>query len=152
MVPSALECTVVTEAAAPFRITHVNSAWTQLCGFTAAEACGKTLGMLQGEDTDAAVVRGLVDDLKEGKASSMEVTNYDKQGRPFRNFVRVVPLRNELGGAPTHMVGILQVLETKVEPMDEPSALAKHVSTLLKDDETIAYRRAVVPTDLTNFL
>ncbi len=83
------EARVITEATRPFRITHVNEAWTKLCGFNPEEACGRTLRMLQGEDTDVATVNELVKDCVEQKATSMEVTNYDKQGRKFRNFLQV---------------------------------------------------------------
>lgn len=35
----------------PHAITHVNEAWTALCGFTPEEALGKTCGLLQGPRT-----------------------------------------------------------------------------------------------------
>ncbi|CAN0259436.1 unnamed protein product, partial [Discosporangium mesarthrocarpum] len=31
----------------PFRITHVNSAWTSLCGYELEECKGKNLSILQ---------------------------------------------------------------------------------------------------------
>lgn len=31
----------------PFRITHVNKAWTELCGFELEECQGKSLSILQ---------------------------------------------------------------------------------------------------------
>lgn len=86
------EARVITEATAPFRITHVNDAWTSLCGFTGEEAVGKTLGCLQGDDTDFGAVSSLVKDCKSGRPSSMEVTNYDKKGLKFRNFLQTFPL------------------------------------------------------------
>ena len=101
------EARVITEATRPFRITHVNEAWTQLCGFSADEACGETLRILQGEETDSAMVQELVNDCVEQKPTSMEVTNYDKQGRKFRNFLRVYPLCGDFGET-THLLGVLQ--------------------------------------------
>ena len=101
------EARVITEATRPFRITHVNEAWTQLCGFSAEEARGETLRILQGEETDSAMVQDLVNDCIEQKPTSMEVTNYDKQGRKFRNFLRVYPLCSDFGET-THLLGVLQ--------------------------------------------
>ena len=34
------EARVVTEAAPPFRITHVNAAWEELCGYRRADVLG----------------------------------------------------------------------------------------------------------------
>jgi hypothetical protein len=43
---------VVTEMNPPFKIVHVNSVWEDLCGWTQEECRGKTLGVLQGKETD----------------------------------------------------------------------------------------------------
>lgn len=50
---------IFTEAAPPFKICHANNAWTQLCGFTVAEALGKTCKILQGPETSAESLREL---------------------------------------------------------------------------------------------
>jgi len=106
------EARVITEATRPFRITYVNEAWTQLCGFSPEEACGRTLRMLQGEDTDISTVNDLVKDCVEQKATSMEVNNYDKQGRKFRNFLQVYPLSDTCNsaGETSHLLGVLTPL------------------------------------------
>ena len=39
---------IVTEAARPFRIVHVNQVWCELCGFTVEETVGRTCQILQG--------------------------------------------------------------------------------------------------------
>mmetsp|Transcript_16218 Transcript_16218/g.21852 ORF Transcript_16218/g.21852 Transcript_16218/m.21852 type:complete len:432 (-) Transcript_16218:305-1600(-) len=101
---------VITEATRPFRITHVNDAWTNLCGYTSEEACGKTLGMLQGEMTDAETVAKLVSDCELGRATSMNVTNYDKQGLKFDNFLTILPLSSSPNGTGdvSHLLGVLK--------------------------------------------
>jgi PAS domain S-box-containing protein len=108
------EARVVTEAVRPFRITHVNEAWSDLCGFTADEACGQTLRCLQGQDTDATTVAQLVEDCTDNKPTSMEVTNYDKEGKKFKNFLQVYPLTsNEGEGEISHLLGVLKPLSEK---------------------------------------
>ena len=110
---------VITEASRPFRITHVNDAWVGLCGFTLEEAQGQTLRILQGEATDLTTVDALVKDCQEGRSTSMEVINYDKQGHKFRNFLKVYPLAAGGNGpdkdATTHLLGVLTPMGPKFE-------------------------------------
>jgi len=80
---------VITEATRPFRITHVNEAWTKLCGYTPEESYEKTLGILQGPKTDPETVEKLCQDCEQGRATSMKVVNYNKQGGEFNNFLQV---------------------------------------------------------------
>lgn len=105
------EARVITETSVPFRITHVNSAWEKLCGYTSEEACSKTLGMLQGPETDLGDVTALLSQLLKGNEASTVLTNYDKKGRRFRNRLRVAPLMNQ--GMLTHFIGILEEIKEK---------------------------------------
>jgi len=108
------EARVVTERVPPFRVCHVNAAWVRLCGFTETEVRGRTLAMIQGPGTDEAAVARLVSDCARGRVSSMEVTNYDKAGRPFLNQLEVLPLvEPNPPHSISHFLGILR-----------PSALA----------------------------
>ena len=99
---------VVTSATRPFVIEHVNDAWTKLCGFTAEEAVGNTLAMLQGPDTEKGEVAKLVAGCEDGHATSALLTNYTKEGDKFQNFLRVFPLTEEGGSKVSHMLGVLQ--------------------------------------------
>merc|ERR1712130_1087146 len=83
---------VVTESSAPFRIMHVNSAWEGLCGWTREESYGKTLSLLQGRETDVCAVTSLINSLLQGEQAGIVVTNYTKEGRRFRNHLRVGPM------------------------------------------------------------
>ncbi|KAH8065810.1 PAS domain-containing protein [Aureococcus anophagefferens] len=99
---------VVTTAKRPFVIEHVNDAWTKLCGFTAEEAVGKTLAILQGPDTEKGEVADLVRGCEDGHATSALLTNYTKEGDKFQNFLRVFPLTEDDGTKVSHMLGVLQ--------------------------------------------
>lgn len=99
---------VITEATRPFRITHVNEAWTKLCGYTPEESYGKTLGILQGPKTDPETVEKLCQDCEQGRATSMKVVNYNKQGGEFNNFLQIFPLTNSSSsGDVSHLLGVL---------------------------------------------
>jgi PAS domain S-box-containing protein len=93
--PQALEehrqAIVVTEATPPFQIVHVNDVWTGLCGWSMDECRGKTLSLLQGRETELSAVTSLMNQLLRGEEGGVILTNYTKEGRRFRNHLRVGP-------------------------------------------------------------
>lgn len=101
------EARVITANAPGCPITSVNEAWSKLCGFSRTEVEGRSLSMIQGEQTDRRMLSSLVADSKEGQAGSLTVVNYKKDGTPFQNYLRIYPLSNGQQ-EPTHMLGVLQ--------------------------------------------
>lgn len=102
---------VVTETAKPFRVVDVNECWEGLCGFSFREAHGKTLGqLLKGPETDQVAATGLLARLLAGEEAGAVLTNYTKDGRPFRNRIRVGPLYDPDNNI-THFVGVLQEIK-----------------------------------------
>ncbi|CAM9439255.1 unnamed protein product [Scytosiphon promiscuus] len=107
---------VVTTAKRPFRITHVNKAWTELCGFELEECAGKSLNILQarprhtGPETDMMKVDKLCKLSQKGYASSMVVTNKNKKGELFRNHLRCYPVSSDEPGQISHIVGMLTAI------------------------------------------
>lgn len=114
--PSASLPVVVTEARPPFVITHVNAAWEQACGYTAAEALGRTCRMLQGRQTDASLLGPLRDAVLASKTHAVQLVNYRKDGTAFRNALSLQPVRGHRGDV-THYIGTL-----KVTPLEEERA------------------------------
>lgn len=98
---------VITEASPPFQIVHVNETWEGLCGYTLEECRGKTLSLLQGRDTDLSATTSVVSQLLRGEESGAVLTNYTKEGRRFRNHLRVGPLEGLF-------VGVLQEIHDGV--------------------------------------
>lgn len=98
---------VITETAPPFRIVDVSTAWEGLCGYSFVECQGKTLGsLLQGPETDRSAVTAVVSTLLRGEQAGAVLTNYAKDGRKFRNRLRVGPLMDK--DRVTHFIGVLQ--------------------------------------------
>lgn len=93
---------VVTEANPPFKIVYVNSVWEGLCGWSQEECQGKTLSLLQGQETDVSSITPLLSKLLQGEEAGIVLTNYTKAGRRFRNHLRVGPMEGGL------FVGVLQ--------------------------------------------
>ena len=88
---------IITGAAPSFHILAVNSTWERLCGYSRAEAVGKTLKELgfHGAMTNKASTRALTRDLELGKSTALRLTNQTKEGRIFTNYLRVAPLFDE---------------------------------------------------------
>ncbi len=108
---------VITEAAMPFRIVSVNTSWENLCGFSQNECKGKTLRILQGEETDKYATTALMSQLLKGEEAGILLTNYTKEGRKFHNRLRAGPLRNN-DGKVTHFVAVLKEVNEIGEHFD----------------------------------
>jgi PAS domain S-box-containing protein len=108
------ERVVITTAERPFRITHVNDAWTKLCGYELDECKGSTLTILQGEETNMDTVEQLCGQAEKAYPSSMIVTNRSKEGRKFRNHLRCYPLtQGAKNGEITHILGVLEEINAQ---------------------------------------
>jgi len=79
------------------QIVYVNERFTELTGYGADEVLGKTPGLLQGADTDPAVIDQLSDDLRHGRSFHGQTVNYRKDGSPFQMEWKVVSVAQENG-------------------------------------------------------
>ncbi|KAL7532072.1 hypothetical protein ACHAXR_004414 [Thalassiosira sp. AJA248-18] len=102
---------VITETKNPFRITAVNTAWENLCGYQRGECQGRSLGhLLQGPETDMPTVAAMLSKLLAGEEAGEILTNYTKSGRKFRNNIRVRPIVDEMGKT-VRFVGVLREIK-----------------------------------------
>ena len=115
---------VITETTVPFRIVDVNTAWEGLCGYSFVECQGKTLGsLLQGPETDRSAVTAVVSNLLRGEEGGAVLTNYTKDGRAFRNRLRVGPLMVDGEEETKFFIGVLQEIHDDFS-LQENAALA----------------------------
>jgi len=107
---SSKKAVVVTECIPPFKITHVNSAWENLCGFSRAEAIGKTpRELLHGPLTQSHRFQSLTNDVKEtNRPSQLTLTNYNKSGEAFENRLTIAPFSINGISNITHLVAVLE--------------------------------------------
>jgi PAS domain S-box-containing protein len=112
---------VVTTAAAPHRIVHVNRAWEELCGYGRDEVVkdNKTLSILQGPKSNADLARSTVSKLvRTHRAVDMYQVNYAKSGREFLNHVTMGPLTlNEDSPDVEFLVAVLEQVEPEQVPL-----------------------------------
>lgn len=83
---------VITEGLPPFSILAVNAQWEQLCGYSIDEARGLTLGILQGPDSNNSITKRIELAAERNLASESVLINYNKNGKPFKNRLRIQPL------------------------------------------------------------
>lgn len=99
---------VVTDTKNPFRIVAVNAAWEDLCGYRREECRGDALGpLLHGPETDACTVTAMLSRLLAGEEAGAVLINYTKDGKRFRNNIRVGPVVDEMGKT-VNFVGVLR--------------------------------------------
>jgi PAS domain S-box-containing protein len=107
------------------RIVFVNSAYTRMTGYTAAEAIGETPRKLQGPRTDRAVLDRLRQDLTEGNPFAGRIINYRKDGAEFDLEWQIAPIRDATGKT-THYVAIQRDVTERIR--NERELLAAKVS------------------------
>lgn len=75
-------------------IVYVTEPWQSMCGFTYAEATGKNPRIVQGERTDAKVVRAISGALANQSACKVQFVNYRRgmRDQPFWNMLSISPV------------------------------------------------------------
>jgi PAS domain S-box-containing protein len=85
-------------------LVYVNEAFERLTGYSAEEMLGENCRVLQGPATDESAVAALREAIDDTEPVSVDIVNYRKNGAPFWNEVRVVPVSDDRGTV-THFVG-----------------------------------------------
>ena len=97
---------VITDATRPDSpIVWVNDAFTRTTGYTVEEVIGRNPNVLHGPGTDRVAAARLGDAVRAGRAATVTVLNYRRDGSPFWNQVSVSPVPDDHGTV-THWVGI----------------------------------------------
>jgi diguanylate cyclase (GGDEF)-like protein/PAS domain S-box-containing protein len=86
-------------------IVYANRAVCEITGYSADELVGQSPKMLQGPDTDPAVMRQLRHDLDSGRFFNGQTINYRKDGTPFTMEWSISALVGE-SGAPEYFVAV----------------------------------------------
>ena len=107
-------------------IIYVNDAFTRISGYEAKEVIGKTPRILQGEDTDRAVLDQLKACLNAGKPFKGELKNYTKDGDAYWLDISIVPIRDDHGEV-THFTAIERNI-TEQKRVQEELELEKEIA------------------------
>ena len=87
--------TVVTDPRLPDNpVVAVNGAFCELTGYRAEEIVGRNCRFLAGAGTEPAARAVLSAAVTEARPAMVELTNYKRDGTPFRNAVMIAPVRD----------------------------------------------------------
>ncbi len=87
------------------KIVYVNPAFTKMTGYAEHELLGQSPRLLQGAETDIAVLTRIRRSLRRGEASEGETTNYRRDGSTYLAHWSVHPVRDGAGNL-THWVSV----------------------------------------------
>ena len=104
----------VGDASQPgFPLVHVNAAFERITGYQAEACLGRRCSFLQDELTDPAEVLRVREALAEGVEVTATLRNVRRDGQPFWNELRLVPVRQ--GGRLTHVLGFQLDVTSSIE-------------------------------------
>ncbi|HTE27350.1 PAS domain-containing sensor histidine kinase [Flavitalea sp.] len=117
-------------------INWVNTAFTNITGYTAEEVMGKKPGsFLQGPDTDPATISYLRNRINQQLPFDCDILNYSKKGRPFWIHLHGQPLFDSRGNCDRYFAMDTDITE-KIE--------RQRKSALEKESNLIEMSRAVL--------
>ena len=85
---------LITESGPGYPIVYANAAFSELTGYAPDEVMGKSPAILQGPQTDPAVIDRLEHEIKMGQVFHGRAINYRKDGSTFMMEWKIVPIRN----------------------------------------------------------
>lgn len=117
---------VITDADAStgYGVMFANPAFCTLTGYSVEELRGRPLKMLQGPDTDPAVIDRLRRCLKEERYFEGTTYNYRKDGSSYVVHWNISPVRNEAGRL-THFVSVQQDISELVRATQNNQLLVR---------------------------
>jgi len=79
-------------------VQWVNSAFTEMCGYSMEELRGKKLGpLLQGRETDRATVSRMREAVHASRPCRETILNYHKNGTPYWVEIEITPVQDDRG-------------------------------------------------------
>ncbi len=111
-------------------VIYANPAFEAVTGYPPSEVLGRNCRLLQGADTDPAVVEQIEAALSEERPYHGVVLNYHRDGTPFWNDLAVDPIRDP-SGALTHWVGVQRDISERVQAQEALRAATTRLETLL---------------------
>ncbi len=89
------------------RIVYANHSFERLSGYPLEELIGRTPRLLQGADTNRAMLERLRSSLEQGGVFVAETTNYRRDHSAYRVRWQILPLR-DASGLVTHFISVQQ--------------------------------------------
>ena len=90
-------------------IVYASDNFLRLTGYGLDEVMGRNCRFLQGPETDPDAIRSLREAIKQGEGIELEILNYRKDKRLFRNLLRLRPMFDE-DGLLTNYLGMQRLI------------------------------------------
>ena len=121
---------IADASSADLPIVYTNPGFLKLTGYSMEEVIGHNCRFLQGEETDAATVEIIRENVKAGKPSHVTLRNYRKDGTAFWNDVQVTPVF-DADGKLVSFIGTQNDITERVEAENFAKSNATRTQTIL---------------------
>ncbi|HMJ02599.1 MAG TPA: PAS domain S-box protein, partial [Conexibacter sp.] len=119
-------------------VSHVNEAFEQLTGYRAEDVIGRSLSLLQGEETDPEPIAEMAAALRAGEECWVTLRNYRRDGSPFWNEVFLTPV-SDADGVARRYIGILHDVTARVTSAVELEEAEARYRTLIETIPAVTY-------------
>jgi len=119
-------------------VSYVNEAFELLTGYRAEEVVGRSLSLLQGEETDPEPVADMAAALRAGDECWVTLRNYRRDGSDFWNEVFLTPVHDEDGLARRY-IGVLHDVTARVTSAVELEEAEARYRTLIETIPAVTY-------------
>jgi len=109
-------------------IVACNAAFMQLTGYDRDEIVGRNCRFLRGERTEPAQTAMLRDAIAARLPVMVELTNYKKDGTPFRNAVMIAPLFDDDGELEHYLGSQMEIADSGVSRHELALSLVERLS------------------------
>jgi diguanylate cyclase (GGDEF)-like protein/PAS domain S-box-containing protein len=119
-------------------VSYVNEAFELLTGWRAEEVVGRSLSILQGEETDPETVVEMAAALRAGEECWVTLRNYRRDGSPFWNEVFLTPV-HDADGVARRYIGVLHDVTARVTSAVELEEAEARYRTLIETIPAVTY-------------
>lgn len=106
-------------------IVYVNPAFVRMTGYAPEEILGLSPRILQGPDTDRAMLDRLHQALAMGEPFQGETTNYGKGGRPYHVEWGITPIRDQTGEVAFFVATMRDICERRAQEAQIAEQMAR---------------------------
>ncbi|MBA9083688.1 diguanylate cyclase (GGDEF)-like protein/PAS domain S-box-containing protein [Fontibacillus solani] len=108
-------------------LVYVNQGFEQITGYSRDEVLMRNCRFLQGEETDMEHLGVIRQAIKEGRADTVTIKNYKKDGSTFWNQFIISPIMNE-EGKPSYFIGLQFDVTREMEERDASNQRIRQLS------------------------
>ena len=115
-IPVCVSVAAASSASRGFPLIYVNKSFERATGYQRSEVLGKNCKFLQtgkhGEVAEPESIAKLTSALSAKEAIKITITNFRKDGTPFRNLLAVKPIFDEKGKSPVSLLFLVTSLHS----------------------------------------